>query len=242
MPRKRRYRRRRYRRMRGMLSGRKRFRRRRRIPKYDEVKTYATGIGNQVIRVQFPGAADSTMYRQAFIYNNMLNVIPQGTDYFNRIGNQIYVLNIKVKFNVWLCSPDLYELNTGILRVIVGEPIGVALNSDFPGFFRQTGKDRTIQPLNRKKYTFKYDRVYNITSGYTNRLQNTVDPLKHTGAIRHYEFNLPVNRRVEYTTDGTIKNQRDQYSLFATAFLPNPYDLQQAFCSNWSWTIYYVDA
>lgn len=243
MRKKRRYRRRYRRRMRGMLSGRRKWRRRRRIPRYDEVKTYSTGIQSQALIVNLPSTATSTMYAQSFIHNSMLNSILQGTDYFNRIGNQIYVLNVKVKFNVWLCSADSYELNTGIFRVIVGEPTGTALTTDITGFFRTVGKDRTVMPLNRKKYTFHYDRTYTIESGYTNRMNATNDPLRHSGAIRHFEFNIPLNRRVEFSTgDGGVKNQRDQLSLFVTPMVPNATNSQQVMCSNWAWTIYYVDA
>lgn len=242
MRKKRRYRRRYRRRMRGMLSGRRRWRRRRRIPRYDEVKTYSVGIQSQALVVNLPSTPTSIQYKQAFLQNSILNSIVQGTNYYERIGNQIYVLNIKFKFNVWMCSADLYELNSGLLRVVLGEPTGTALDTDIVGFYRMVGKDRTVMPLNRKKFTFQYDRTYTIENGYPNRLNATNDPLKYAGAIRHFEFNIPINRRVEYTTDGAVKNQRDQISLFATPYIPNAINAQQVMCSNWSWTIYYVDA
>ena len=241
----RKYRRRRRRtrtRFRSRYRSRSRYRTRRRIPKYDEVKTYATAINSQALKVNIPATGDTTMYPESFIYNSMLNQITQGIDYFQRIGNQIYVLNIKFKMNVWMCSANEYELNTGLFRVIIGEPTGTALTSSITGFFRTLGKDKTLQPLNRKKYTFAYDRTYTVESGYTNRLNAATDPLKYSGAIRHFEWNLPMNRRVEYTQDGAVKNQRDQLSLFITPTVPNAINAQQVMCSNLTWTIYYVDA
>jgi len=237
-----RYKRRYKRRMRGMLTGKRKWRRRRRIPKYDEVKTHTTAIGQQAISANVPAAASTTQYKEAFLYNSMLNQITQGTDFYNRIGNQIYVLNIKFKLNVWLCSTNLYELSSGLLRINVGEPVGTSLTTDFANYYRYAAKDRIIMPLNRKQYTFAFDRTYHVTNGYTNRFQDAVDPLKYAGCIKHIEFNIPINRRVEYTTLGAVKNQRDQLSLFATAYCPNAVNAQQIFCSDWSWTIYYVDA
>jgi len=239
---RRRYKRRYKRRMRGMLTGRRKWKRRRKIPKYDEVKTHTTAISSQSIKVNLPGAADTTQYAEAFIYNNLLNQITQGTDFYQRVGSQIYVLNIKFKVNVWLCSTNQYELNSGLLRINIGEPTGTSQLTNFPNYYRYAAKDRLVMPLNRKQYTFHYDRTYNVSGGYTNRFQDAFDALKHSGYVKHIEFNIPVNRRVEYTTLGAVKNQRDQMSVFATAFCPNAVNAQQVFCSDWSWTTYYVDA
>jgi len=238
--RKKRYRRRRFRRSR--MSYKRRYRRRsRRIPSFTEVKTYSSGINSQIIKVNLPGTADKTQYPEAFLYNSILNSIVQGTDYFNRIGNQIYVLSVKVKLNVWMCSQDEYELNTGLLRINIGEPIGTALTTSFADYYRSNGKDRIVMPLNRKTYTFHYDRTYKIESGFPNRLTDATDSLKYAGSMRHIEFNIPINRRVEYTTNGAVKNQRDQLSLFATGLVPNAINTQSIMCSNWYWTTYFTD-
>jgi len=238
---RRKYKRRRYKRRRTTMRGRRRYTRRR-IPKYDEVKVYAAGISNHALKINWPGVADTTQYAEAFVTNNILNSITQGTDFFNRIGTQIYVLSVKVKFNAYMCSPDEHEINTGIIRVNVGEPVGTAGVTNFTNYYRSAGRDRTLMPLNRKYYTFHYDRTYTVESGYPNRLADVDDALMYSGAIRHFEFNIPINRRVEYTTTNAVKNQRDQLSIFATPMAPNPTNTRQVFCTNWSWSIYYVDA
>lgn len=242
MRRKKRYRRRYRRRTRGMLSGRRRWRRRRRVPKFDEVKTYSTLIESQALKVNRPTTGDNVQYPEAFLYNSMLNSITQGLDYYNRIGTQIYVLNIKFKVNIWMCAPDIAELNSGLVRIVLGEPVGTPLTTSIAGFYRVDGKDRTIMPLNRKKYQFYYDKTYKIESGYPNRLGSSTDALRYAGAMRHIEFNIPINRRVTYTISGAVKNQRDQISLFAMPAVPNGINAQSVMCSTWCWTIYYVDA
>lgn len=237
----RRYRKRRRMKMRRRRSMRMRRYAKRRIPKFDEVKLYTLGVGNQALKVT--SFVDTTAHNVTFIWNNILNRITQGTDYGNRIGTQIYVLNIKFKMNVWMCSDTQNRsMNTGILRLVVGEPTGTELTSQFGNFFRIPAmRDKTIAPLNRKYYTFHYDKTYYLNSGwpYDSGVNNA-----YSGAMKHIEFNIPINRRVEYTNTNVPKNQRDFISLFAFPWVPNAdlIDAQKVMCSNIVATIYYVDA
>jgi len=239
----RRYRKRRRMKMRRRPLRRRRYSRKPRIPRFDEVKLNTIGLGDQALKMQVPGVGDTVMYPQGFIWSNILNRIVKGTDYDQRVGSQIYVLSIKFKANVWLCTDtDGRYLNTGLFRVIVGEPIGTELTSSFQNFFRSPGmRDKTLQPLNRKTYTFHYDRTYRIDSGYFN---TNLVATAYSGAIRHVEFNIPINRKVEYTTNNIPKNQRDQISMFVVPWVPNGalIDNAKVMCSNWVATTYYVDA
>lgn len=219
-------------------------RRRLRIPKYDEVKVFQLGLDKRAITIEHPTTSDTTMYGSAFLLNSVLSNITQGTAAYNRIGNKIYVLSITVKANVWTCSADDAQYNTALMRVIVGEPIGTPGTTTFPNFFRSPCRDKLIGGLNRTFYTFHYDKTYKIESGYPNSLASAADGNRFCGAMRHIEFKLPLNRSVEYTSAGGMKNQRDYYSLFATALTPNPAtgNNRQVLCSDWLVTIYYVDA
>lgn len=180
-------------------------------------------------------------------HGDLLTNIPVGTARNNRIGSKIHVKKIVIKQSVNICgftyNNKEYWLNSLVYRLMVtNTPYGV----DMPAYWGNTTcKDKTICPINRRTFNVHFDKNYNLTTGFYNG--NTVgSTTSHTscGMIRHVSASIPVNRTVEFTDTGAMKEQDDIYTVAAIAQIPNFQDVGDVpvvACVNSFVRIYYTD-
>lgn len=216
----------------------------------EEVKyatVYNTGKG-----IPVDITADTYIPTGALIFNNLFGIIAKGTNYYNRIGNKVFVKNIVLKADMWTCgftdsTGYRRDINSALVRVFV-----TSLNSSTlqPAFFSPAnGGAKMLAPINRKNYQVHYDKTISLSEGYTNDTLTTSSAY-YTGKIKRFSVNLRVNKFISWNdftdipgagSEG-LTNHNYYYSLGALSAIPrNGPDEATPVCSNWYARIYFTD-
>lgn len=216
--------------------------RRRRRPK-SEVKCLTIIASRQSAKMTIPGgtwgaSAGQDQSASALMINDLLGNITQGTNESNRIGRQIFVKSIRVKHTVELCSPSSsYSFNSGLLRITWCSALGTPGTSSVSDWYKYAIKDRILGQFNNNLYKLHRSKVYNITAGLPNIGSGTST---YQGMIKTIAYTLPLNRTVTYS-GAIVKDEKDYYTMYMNAAVPNGTDGLQCFCVNTQISIYFTD-
>lgn len=176
----------------------------------------------------------------------MLDYIAQGTSYNERVGNQIFVKQIKITI-VGSSCPGAGIVDNALYRVMVHNA-NYAYNTDIPYFFGSSNFQSFNAYLNRRSYNFYHDSYFR---GQGTGLQATTNTGYSEGSQGHVfmkKFTIPVNRKVEFTEAGVVKNDRDRFGLAIYGFTPymmketNVEKSRQIACFDCKVRIYYTDS
>lgn len=225
----------------------KTYRKRRRTRSYTsrgsatEIKYLTLKSQNQASKLAVSAANENSLFAEQYFVANLLDNIPVGNTFSNRIGNKIYVMSINVHFLVYGCpSTTSYNIGGFMLRHIWHNQRGAANNS-IAGFF---GVDSTINfnsYVDRKSVNVHKDKYFTVRGNdYATASTGTT---KYCGACREIEYSIPVNRYVTFTQSGVVKEDRDVYSFAVLTATPGmDTNLVQVACWQAKYRIYFKDA
>lgn len=214
---------------------------------YPEVK-YADIYLDQKGILMETMSAGATLRPASVLHNTLLDNIPVGTARNNRIGAKIHVKKIVINQAVNICAFNSggvsYRLNSILYRLMVTDATSDGTNiTDY--FSNGACRDRMINPLNRRNYNIYFDKRYDVSSGYVNTTGSDISNAVMAGKIRYLKAVIPVNRTIEYTDSGAVKECQDNYTVAAIATAPNYFaagDVAPVVaCVNSFVRIYYTD-
>lgn len=194
---------------------------------YAEVKYADIYLDQKGVIMETSLSPSAALLRGSSIQHaNLLDNIPVGTARNNRIGSKIHVKKIVIRQSVNICSfkPATvdYLLNSITYRLMVTDAATAAGTNINDFFSNGTCRDRMINPLNRRNYSVHYDKRFNLTSGYFNGVTaGATATTAMAGYVKYIQATIPVNRTIEYTDTGVVKECNDVYSVAAIATTPN---------------------
>lgn len=208
-----------------------------------EVKYKDLGVQDASITTIYSGVANTDIVNSAGnskqLIINMFDNITTGTESYNRVGSKIYVKHIQLRMCIWLCNASTTEnLNTCLVRVsmISGR---AAANASYTGVFPYAANYKLFLPYNRRNYYIHYDHIIPMTAPWPS-ITNSTD--SRSGKIIFHTVKVPVNRVVTFSSDGTVKEDRDTFNLLAFADVPETASNSfQACCCHANVRIYFTD-
>lgn len=208
-----------------------------------EIKYLTLKSQNQASKLSIATADSNSLFAAQNFVANILDSIPIGNTFSNRIGNKIYVMSINVHMLVYGCpSSTAYNVGSFLQRHLWHNQ-RINANNTINGFF---GVDTTINfnsYVDRKSVIVQKDKYFLIRgSDYATASSGAS---KHCGACREIEYSIPVNRYVTYTQSGAVKEDRDVYSLAVLTASPGMdvnSDLTQIACWQAKFRVYFKDA
>jgi len=165
------------------------------------------------------------------LFSRILEIIPQGVARNNRIGNRIFVKHITLRVWAHTCGfsylGNNYSINDAFLRLVctdsdAGNPNAapVVFNVVNNFFSNNTvGKNKILCPINRRNYQVYYDKVHHVVGTVANS-SVALNANLATGGQIFKTIKIPVNRGVEFTDAGTIKECYDNFTFHAFALMP----------------------
>lgn len=208
-----------------------------------EIKYLSLQSQDQACKLCVTATNSDSLFAGQYFFANALDNIQQGTNFTNRIGNKIYAMSINVHFLVYGCpSASTYNIDQFIIRHLWHNQ-RVNANNQVDGFFGVSTRVNFNSFVDRKSVIVHRDKYFPVkASAYAT---STTGSTTNCGAVREIEYSIPINRYVQYTQSGVVKEDKDVYSfavLSATTNMSNTYDLRQVACFQAKYRIYFKDA
>jgi len=217
-------------------------------PNTTEVKHKTISQSATTAAIQYISTNSTTLFtvQQANIGDSniqgALSTITLGTAKQNRIGTRIFVKSISLKCMAWICpaSTDADHYSTvGIRWIVHNAPSSNQQTVDY--FWTSTTNNHLMDYVDRTRWNVYKDKLTILNTGYP--LQGTRSTPGGEGNLRVIKMRIPINRHVEYTYEGSIKNDRDIINLAVYGWSPgDPDNTTQIACYNWVCRIYFTDS
>lgn len=191
---------------------------------YPEVKYIDIWLGEKAI-TQETYNQGAFMRNDSFLHKDLFDNIPVGTARNNRIGSKVHIKKLVIQQSVSTCgfrwNNIEYPINDITYRLMVTDVSpGTSSISDF--WSNNTCTDRMLSNINRRKYNVYFDKRYRVFTGYPNYATSTATVSNQvTGAYKYIKATIPVNRTIEFSDDGSVKECDDNYTVCAVANMPN---------------------
>lgn len=209
-----------------------------------EIKYRTLHVQNYAAKLAITGTDSDTLYGEQNYYANLLNNIAAGAQFYDRVGSKIYVMYIKVRQFIWSCPADATrDMGTFHVRHIWHNQRQTA-GAAIPQFFYLQWKNNFVAMPDRKSVTIHKDQVFLVRAYESTSEHDGV--YETTGGQRFIQYSIPINRYVQYTTTGVVKEDYNVYSFAMLCATPGIGDVtnngKQVGCFNAEFRIYFKDA
>jgi len=168
-------------------------------------------------------AVSASLPATGFLINDILRTIVAGTGPNQRVGSRIFVKKIQISITVYLCPEgNSVELNSALIRCVVGTAgwdktsgTSIANFFDTPVIYPFNG------PLNRRLYSYFYDKIVTMNSGWAAETDSSGTASAGLGMAKHFNVTLNVNKNIKYIPSSAVPtDEASSYSLFLFGFTP----------------------
>jgi len=189
-----------------------------------EIKIQTDIYPSLEIKASRLNASSASLPATGFLLNDLLRTIVAGTGPSQRIGGRIFVKKIQINVVAYLCPEgNSASLNTTLIRCAVGTAgwdkvagTSVANFFDTPVIYPFNG------PLNRRLFSFFYDKIVTMNSGWPASTNATGTPDPASGMCKSFNITLNVNKNIKYIPSSAVPtDESSSYSLFMWGFMPN---------------------
>lgn len=189
-----------------------------------EIKIQTDIYPSLEIKASRLNAVSASLPATGFLVNDILRTIVAGTGSDQRIGGRIFVKKIQISVTVYLCPEgNSASLNTTLIRCAVGTAgWDKAAGTSIGNFFDKAVIYPFNGPLNRRLYSFFYDKIVTMNSGWPASTNGTGVADPGTGMTKHFNITLNVNKNIKYIPASAIPtDEASSYSLFMWGFMPS---------------------
>lgn len=210
------------------LKRRRIFRRRRRFSRVlaykrnsPEIKTHTLLLENRAINEIYEATANASLLSGYNISTNWLSSLAQGSDFNNRVGNRIYAMKAVIDVVGTACpaSGTTVTTDNALVRFIVHNSPS-AYNTDISYFFGYNKHQAFNVHPNRKMLNIYHDSYLKIGWNSNTANASLTDANSAGGFVFRKRIVIPLNRQIEFTPQGTVKNDRDNFGLAMLALTP----------------------